>query len=157
MAAAGGAEPAFVVRRWKAEQLEEEHLRLLYLMSKYTSETTWVRELPLLVLLYEAIRKDVFSYDYAPDCVSVGDRVVFMNISQEGRDDIDDLREAGLLDSLKLTTYSGVTMTALKLSPAGRAFTVNVKPEDKDIVDAVFQPPGVERPTEVLWTGDNSR
>jgi WD repeat-containing protein 35 len=143
------------VRKWKAEQLENEHLRLLYLVSKYTSETTWIREMPLLVLLFEAIQEKVFSYDYAPDCVPVGERQVFMNVTQEGRDDIDDLRESGLLESLKLSTYSGLTMTAFKLSDAGRAFVDQVHEADRVLVDAVFQPDGSGGPLmEVIWNSE---
>eukprot|EP01047_Picozoa_sp_COSAG01_P015358 COSAG01_NODE_768_length_13739_cov_6.271334_18_plen_267_part_00 len=109
-------------RAWTADELQDEHLRLLYLISKYTTQTRWVRELPLLVLIFEGIRAGIFTYDYAPAAVTVCGRIVFMNISQEGRDDVDDLREAGLLASLKLTAHNGTTSTAVQPSAAGWAF-----------------------------------
>jgi hypothetical protein len=109
-------------RAWTADELQDEHLRLLYLISKYTTQTRWVREFPLLVLIFEGIRAGIFTYDYAPAAVTVCGRIVFMNISQEGRDDVDDLREAGLLASLKLSAHNGTTSTAVQPSAAGWAF-----------------------------------
>ena len=44
----------------------------------------------------------VFDYDYAPCSEVVGTRRMFLNISQEGKDDIDDLREADLISGLKV-------------------------------------------------------
>jgi len=49
------------------------HLKLLYLISKYShcaqtvyEKERWIRKLPMLVLLYEGIVQRVFEYDYAP-------------------------------------------------------------------------------------------
>ena len=93
----------------------ENHLRLLYMVHVYTRPESasppaqpqhathtqewdfrdiWLRRIPLLVLIYEAIVSDVLDYDYAPTCVNIGTRRIYMNISQEGCDDLDDLREA---------------------------------------------------------------
>lgn len=135
--------------QWRKEQLEDEHLRLLYLISRYTSETRWIREWPLLVLIFEGIQAGVFSYDYAPDSVSIMGRILFMNISQEGRDDLDDLREAGLLQSLKLTTYAGSTVTAVKLSDEGWEWLGNVKYADRSVVDDFY---GTDELIEVTYT-----
>ena len=135
--------------QWRKERLEDEHLRLLYLISRYTSETRWIREWPLLVLIFEGIQAGVFSYDYAPDSVTIMGRILFMNISQEGRDDMDDLREAGLLQSLKLTTYAGSTVTALKLSDEGWEWLRQVKEADRSVVDEFY---GVDVLKEVTYT-----
>jgi hypothetical protein len=124
--------------QWRKDALEDEHLRLLYLISRYTSESRWIREWPLLVLIFEGIQAGVFSYDYAPDAVTIMGRILFMNISQEGRDDMDDLREAGLLQSLKLTTYAGSTVTALKLSDEGWEWLGHVKDADRQVVDDFY-------------------
>ena len=99
----------FSPREWTADELSPDHFKLLYLISRYSGEgkggggQRWVRGVPLLVLLYEGILTKVFDYDYAPASVKVGRRRIYMNVSQEGKDDIDDLREAGLIQSLKLT------------------------------------------------------
>lgn len=42
-----------------------------------------------------------------------------MNITQEGRDDLDDLREAGMVLSLKLTNNLNNNMSAFQLSANG--------------------------------------
>ncbi len=42
-----------------------------------------------------------------------------MNISQEGRDDIDDLREAGWINGLKISTKGYQAVTAFQLSQRG--------------------------------------
>jgi WD repeat-containing protein 35 len=57
------------------------------------AQETWIRKTPLLVLIYHGIVKGVFDYDYAPACEYLGHRSVWLNVSQEGADDIDDLRE----------------------------------------------------------------
>ena len=133
---------------WRKDTLEDEHLRLLYLISRYTSHTQWVREWPLLVLIFEGIQAGVFSYDYAPDAVTILGRIHFMNITQEGGDDMDDLREAGLLLSLKLTTYAGSTVTALKLSDEGWEFLESVKQADRAAVDSFY---GAGDPMRVVY------
>ena len=55
------------------EEWSKEHAKVLYLMSKYavcavTAEDTesWIRQIPLLVLLYEGITAGKLDYDYAP-------------------------------------------------------------------------------------------
>jgi hypothetical protein len=103
---------------------------------RLASETKerWLRGLPLLVLIYEGIVAKAFDYDYAPfsevrarhvsSCLPVilkvlGHRRVYVNISQEGRDDIDDLREMGILDGLKVSTKGYQAVSAYHLSPKG--------------------------------------
>lgn len=91
-------------------KITSEHTKLLYLISRYTSsdptitnsKAKWIRKIPLLVLIYEGIIQDVFTYDYAPFSEVVGTRRLYLNISQEGRDDIDDLREMDLINALKV-------------------------------------------------------
>lgn len=54
----------------------------------------------------------------------LGHRRVYVNISQEGRDDIDDLRELGILDGLKVSTKGYQAVSAYHLSPKGLALLV---------------------------------
>lgn len=49
----------------------------------------YIRKIPLLVLLYEAVINHVLDYDYAPAAETVNSRCMYLNISQEGKDDID--------------------------------------------------------------------
>ena len=57
----------------------------------------WIRKVQLMVLLYEGIVSKAFNYDYAPQVQQVECRHCYMNVTQEGKDDIDDLREAYLI------------------------------------------------------------
>ena len=64
----------------------------------------WIRKNSLLVLIFEGIVAGVFDYDYAPVSAMVGTKRVWLNISQEGKDDIDDVRQGGLINGLKLSS-----------------------------------------------------
>jgi hypothetical protein len=73
----------------------------------------------------------VFDYDYAPVSEQVvsltrvafieikGNRRVYLNISQEGRDDIDDLREVSAINGLKLSSQEYQSITAYQVSDKG--------------------------------------
>ena len=91
------------------EDVGVDHTRLLYLISTYTSSANrgafpalsaeegpdselWVRKTQLLVLIYECIRAGALDYDYAPMAETIGSKRVWLNISQEGVDDLDDMR-----------------------------------------------------------------
>ncbi len=117
-----------------------EALKLLYLMYTYTSDdaTTiaaatqhgarsktgaWMRQLPILVLIYEGIVRGVFDYDYAPQAMSVyGGARMYLNISEEGRDDLDDLRELDMIKALKVTSEQYNHATLLKITTKGVEF-----------------------------------
>ena len=142
--------------------LDESHYMLLHMVYLYSEasrgDNRWVRETPLLVLMYEGITKDVFDYDYAPASVKVGRRRVYMNVTQEGRDDLDDLREAGLLLSLKLTNNLNNNLTAFRLSELGMhtllesgLVKASVKRQVEDFLRLGPGPQGLKR---VRWTGD---
>ena len=83
--------------------------RLLYLISVYSRPAQnaqesegWMRQAALNVLMYEGIRSKHLDYDYAPASILVGTRRIFINISQEGKSDVDFLREEELVNGLKL-------------------------------------------------------
>ncbi len=105
--------------------MTDEHKKLYYLLSKYSKpahskeeEEVWMKELPLRVLGYEGITKQIFKgYDYAPMSVEVAGGIGrrFLNISQEMEDDIADLRELGLLDCLKLSTTTYHVVNAYRI------------------------------------------
>lgn len=107
-------------------------LRLLYLVHLYTGRgDAWIRELPILVLVYEGIissgQKNCFEYDYAPALERVyGSAPRYMNISEEGRDDLDDLRELGLITALKVTSETYDHSTLLRISAKGTEFLSRV-------------------------------
>ena len=91
--------------------LTQNQNRLLYLISLYThlartddEKETWIRKPALMVLIYNAIVKKTLDYDYAPASKLVEGRRKYFNISQEGRSDVDYLREEELINGLKLSS-----------------------------------------------------
>ena len=122
------------------------HLKLLYLISKYShfaqtaqDKEQWVRKLPLLVLVYEGIVQKVFDYDYAPASRSVEHKRVYLNITQEGTDDLDDLVESKLVKGLRLATKEHQSVTAYQISPLGLNMVSKWLPdEEKGLVDALI-------------------
>ena len=104
-----------------------DHLKLLYLISQYaktarTAEDSegWIRKNQLIVLMYECIVAGCLDYDYAPCSMMIGTKRVWMNVTQEGKDDIDDLREGGLLNGLKLSSEDLQPITAYQVSMKGK-------------------------------------
>ena len=90
-----------------------DHGRLCYLMSLYATcaqsaedNEGWLRQLPLNVLMFQGITSGVLDFDYAPcsALISSGGRSqrVWLNVTQEGKAAIDDLREAGIINGLKV-------------------------------------------------------
>ena len=125
-----------------------DHLKLLYMISRYAkvAETPgeqegWVRKNQLLVLMYECIVAGVLDYDYAPCSNLIGTRRVWMNVTQEGKDDIDDLREGDLINGLKLASTDLIPVTAYQVSTKGLELLKIVPMELQDEVDAAIHGP----------------
>lgn len=132
-------EKLFVDRR--APPPEEEpwsrnHLRLLYLLSKFAmfpnlndDEESWLRNLPLLVMVYEAIVCGILDYDYSPVCTNIvkngKSKRIWMNISQDAKAAIDDLREYNLVKALKTCSEDFQPSTAFQVRPSCIACTLS--------------------------------
>merc|ERR1712138_138643 len=91
--------------------LTENQNRLLYLVSLYTHKAEshddkdeWIRKPALLVLIYEGVVANVLDYDYAPASELIENRRISLNISQEGKSDVEFLREEELLNGLQIAT-----------------------------------------------------
>ena len=130
------------------EEWTNDHLKLLYLISKYakcslTAEEKegWIRQNSLLVLIYEGIVAGVFDYDYAPVSAMVGTKRVWLNISQEGKDDIDDVRQGNLINGLKLSSEDLQPITAYQVSAKGLDILDLVPDELKEQVDSFVNGP----------------
>ena len=121
--------------RSAAARLNVNHTRLMYLISCYSESNedgqfdTWIRKLPVLILLYEGTvappggkGEPVFDYDYAPAPVMVQGKNVHLNVTQEGRDDLDDLREEGMLHGLTLDSKGFYSTVAIRPTAMGYAF-----------------------------------
>nr|MDO8110345.1 hypothetical protein [Candidatus Sigynarchaeota archaeon] len=116
-------EKSAIQKGWNLESATKEHRKLYYLISKYsatskggTQDEVWMKELPLRVFIYEGIVAKIFEgYDYAPMSVELPGGRRYLNISQEGEDDIADLREMRLIDCLKLSTETYLTVNAYRI------------------------------------------
>jgi len=112
-----------------------EHAKLLYLISHYARSSksdeqpeTWVRELPLDVLMFEGICAGKLDFDYAPvskqylyadDNGELQVRRCYLNISQEARSAINDLMEQDFVKSLKVPNDDNMTTSAYQASLKG--------------------------------------
>ena len=104
----------------------DQHLKLLYLislharcaMNRWESEY-WVRRNSLLALVYEAILAGVLDYNYAPEVQTIGKRRVWVNVSQDAQDDIDDLVGGKMLRELRMSTRAMQPVSALQVTKRG--------------------------------------
>ena len=133
--------------RWKLN-----HAKLLYMINKYAQpaktaeeEESWVRNVPLIVLIYEGIVAGVLDFDYAPQSVLISQdgtsKRSFMNVTQEGKSAIDDLREKKLINGLKLSTEDFQPVTAYQISSLGIEFLRQVPNKVKLDVDNYIHGP----------------
>ena len=131
------------------EEWTDDHLKLLYMISRYAKqaaspddEETWIRKNSLLVLMYQGIVDQVLDYDYAPISMLVGQKRCWLNITQEGKDDIDDLRAGGLLNALKLSSEDLQPVTAYQVSAAGLEMVPMIPEEMIEAVDEFIEHEG---------------
>ncbi|TYZ68106.1 hypothetical protein PybrP1_005234 [[Pythium] brassicae (nom. inval.)] len=129
-----------------------DQIMLLYMLSRYAvcartarEEETWIRQTPLLVLMYEGIASGALNFDYAPAAIVIAQegrpKRIWMNTTQDGKSAIDDLREANLINGLKLSTKEYHSVTAFQVSLRGLDLLAQVSKELKANVDAfIFAP-----------------
>ncbi len=115
------------------EEWNEDHVKLLYMVSLYAKcaltpkdREGWIRQIPLYCLMYEGITCGTLDFDYAPQSLLISfegrSRRIWLNITQEGRAALDDLREKHMLGALKLATEDFQPVTAYQASAKGLAF-----------------------------------
>eukprot|EP00290_Baffinella_frigidus_P017420 CAMPEP_0180200464 /NCGR_PEP_ID=MMETSP0987-20121128/6245_1 /TAXON_ID=697907 /ORGANISM="non described non described, Strain CCMP2293" /LENGTH=888 /DNA_ID=CAMNT_0022155595 /DNA_START=231 /DNA_END=2893 /DNA_ORIENTATION=- len=118
----------------KEYKLSFEHVKLLYLVSHFGRASkseeqpeTWIRELPLCVLIYEGIVAGKLDFDYAPYSMLYAytlegratTRRQYLNISQEGKSAIDDLRDQNFLKGIKMESADMLTTNGVQVSSKG--------------------------------------
>lgn len=146
--------------------IDESKLRLLYLLHLYTNRQTceerglggdyqrWLRLLPLFVLMYEGVVRGCFEYDYAPQSMYVRGKRMYINTSQEGRDDVDDLRELKLVYGLKVTSKKYVTSVVLRISNLGSRYLDRfLDRNSKQAVEDLVYAPGTRLRRYVKYKG----
>jgi hypothetical protein len=125
-------------------ELTIEQLELLYLISRLTDSLncpiSWVKETPLQALIFQAIRKGVFNeYDYAPISSSfLGKGRKFVNISKEGEDDLGDLRELGLLETIRLSSAQHDYITGYRPTKESKKYLLNINETVQQSIDNLF-------------------
>lgn len=128
------------------------HCHVLYCISRYAQQAanaqtpeTWIRQVALLVLLYEGIQAGVLPFDYAPTLVWVShERHVerrWLRISQEARSVIDDLWEARLVNGIKLSSADYQPVTAYQVSLRGLEIVEQIPQHIKDETDRFIMAP----------------
>ena len=139
--------------------LSEDHIRLLYLIQRYTEDpdgAKWIRSIPLSVLIYEGVIADVFDWDYAPTIMTVSGLRATVNLSQEGRSAVDELREHGMLHGLKLSSKNYQYTNAFQISQRGRNF-LRKRVTDRDVeeIDNLIVSPASDDGAlvSVVWDG----
>ncbi|MBE0526337.1 MAG: hypothetical protein IH631_05305 [Candidatus Thorarchaeota archaeon] len=110
-----------------AEEFTDDMMRLLLVIDVFTKEgfeenPIWVKELPLMALIYDGIVKGIFrDYDYAPWSVPMLDGTrEWLNISREGKDDLEDLLSLRMISILRVSTSQYGFVTAYRLTELGQ-------------------------------------
>ncbi|KAG6964097.1 hypothetical protein JG687_00006171 [Phytophthora cactorum] len=141
--------------------LTENQNRLLYLISMYSKPAVrasdkeeWIRKPALLVLLYEAIVSKALDYDYAPSSELVENKRKYFNISQEGKSDLDFLREEDLVNGLKLSSKSYQPVTCYQISEKGLEIVAKISKTDKLAINDMAYTPGTLHLLRVEWDGE---
>jgi len=128
-----------------SDELTEEMKQLLVVIDEYTEEAseenlTWIKELPLMAVIYQGIIDGIFKdYDYAPWSVPMldGSRQL-LNISREGKDDLEDLLNLRMLSILRLSTSKFGYLTAFRLTDLGKQVVDSIPQSIRDEVHAVI-------------------
>ena len=141
--------------------LTENQNRLLYIVSLYThaaktdeEKEEWIRKQALMVLIYEGVVAQVLDYDYAPASELVEMRRKYFNISQEGKSDVDHLREEELINGLKLSSKDYQPVTCFQISEKGEELLKRVGRADKEAVHELVYAPGTRELLRVEWDGE---
>ena len=113
----------------------------------------WVRKPALMVLAYEGIVAGVLDYDYAPQSVSVENRRVWLNVTQEGKSDIEFLREEELVNGLQMSSKSLQPITCYQISEKGKDLVKRVPKKEKEAVHEFVYAKETRELLFVYWDG----
>jgi hypothetical protein len=103
---------------------------------KNEGDKVWIKELPLWAIMYYQITHGSYeTYDYAPTPIQFFGRSSFtINLSYEGVDDVEDLRELDILEKIRLSTSQHGFVTAYRITEIGDKY---LKKIPKDVIDEV--------------------
>lgn len=143
--------------------MTENQNRLLYTISLYTRRATpgtdekdeWVRKPALIVLIFEGIVAGILDYDYAPSSALIENRRIWMNISQEGKSDIEFLREEELINGLQMSSNSFQPITCYQISDKGKELVKRISRKEKEAVHEFVYARGTRELLSAYWDGIN--
>ncbi|EKX46364.1 hypothetical protein GUITHDRAFT_70770 [Guillardia theta CCMP2712] len=146
----------------KVLEITANHSKLLVLISKYAQcaltaddPETWIREIPIMVYIFEGIQAEQLDFDYSPKPVSLSyegsTRRMFLNFSQEGKNCLDDLRVEKLVNCIKLISEDQQPITAYQISLKGLQFLKSLPNSVFDEVNSfIYTPNAPHYDTELL-------
>jgi len=107
------------------------------------SEKIWIKELPLWAVMYYQIVQGTYeTYDYAPTAIQFFGRSSFtVNLSYEGVDDIEDLRELDIIEKIRLSTSQHGFVTAYRITDLGYEYMKKIPQNVRDEVHNLFYCP----------------
>jgi hypothetical protein len=96
----------------------------------------------------------VLDYDYAPASELIESRRKYFNVSQEGKSDVDFLREEELINGLKLSSKQYIPVTCFQVSEKGMEVVKNIPKAHKLPVQELVYAPGTRNLLRVEWDGE---
>ena len=151
------AADAFLEGEWQHDEVygtwSIAHARILYIISIFALESPfahederepWLKELHLMVLLYECIQNSLLPFSKSPQWMLAADKhgrtqKIWLNTAQEGMSFINDLCKRGFIHVLRATTEDGWGEIAYRCSPQGEVFLSNVPQKLKTQVDGIIR------------------
>ncbi|CAN0520081.1 unnamed protein product, partial [Ectocarpus sp. 8 AP-2014] len=104
--------------------------------------------------LYEGIVANVLDFDYAPQSELIENRRIWMNVSQEGKSDVEFLREEELVNGLHVSSRSYKPITCYQISPKGKELVKRITRKEKEAVHEFVYARGTRELLHVRWDGN---
>ena len=122
------------------KELTNEQKMLLYMIGLYSEVKSifgkqWLKDLALKGLLSKGIRDQIYDWDYAPASIMYRGSRKVINISQEGTNDLNDLRSKGIVARLRLGTSRHFYFNAYNLTEEGVEVLKALPQEFRDPID----------------------
>jgi hypothetical protein len=114
-----------------------------------------MRNQALMVLIYEGIVAGFVDYDYAPQSVSIQNRRIWINVSQEGKSDVEFLREEELISGLQIPARSLQPITCYLINPKGIEIVKKISQKSKDAVHEFVYARGTRDLLSTIWDGQH--
>ena len=114
----------------------------------------WIRKAAMVVLLYEGIVAGVLDFDYAPSSNFIENRRIWMNVSQEGKSDVEFLREEELINGLQMSSKSFQPVTCYQVSDKGKELVKRISRKEKEAVHEFVYARGTRELLAPHWDGN---